>query len=243
MRSRTGGHNDVDDNRTSGHVEAGAAMTRPLLQIALDKKDLPSALEPLQKAAPNIDIIECGTVLILAEGLDAVRNIRALFPDKPILADIRIAEAGKLLSTMAFEAGASLVSVVAGASMTTVRQVCAVAAEHGGEVQIELADEWYDADKARQWREAGAQHVIVKRSRDREAAGDLSWGAEDLNRVDELASMGFKVTITGGITPTDLDVFAGHPVSIVIAGRSVAGAADPLAGAQELQDAIGRVWS
>ena len=55
--------------------------------------------------------------------------------------------------------------------------------------------------------------------------------------------MGFKVTITGGITPTDLDVFAGHPVSIVIAGRSVAGAADPLAGAQELQDAIGRVWS
>lgn len=150
---------------------------------------------------------------------------------------------GKLLSTMAFEAGASLVSVVAGASMTTVRQVCAVAAEHGGEVQIELADEWYDADKARQWREAGAQHVIVKRSRDREAAGDLSWGVEDLNRVDELAGMGFKVTITGGITPTDLDVFAGHPVSIVIAGRSVAGAADPLAGAKELQDAISQVWS
>ena len=32
-------------------------------------------------------------------------------------------------------------------------------------------------------------------------------------------------------------------VSIVIAGRSVAGAADPLAGAQELQDAISQVWS
>ena len=67
-------------------------MNRPRLQIALDKVDLPSALAPRQKAAPSIDIIECGTVLILAEGLRAVREIRALFPDKEILADIRIAE-------------------------------------------------------------------------------------------------------------------------------------------------------
>jgi len=217
-------------------------VNRPRLQIALDKVDLPSALAPLQKAAPSIDIIECGTVLILAEGLRAVREIRALFPDKEILADIRIAEAGKLLPTMAFEAGASLVSVVAGASMTTVKQVCQVAAEHGGEVQIELADEWYDADKARQWRDAGAQHVIVKRSRDREAAGDLSWGPADIARVDELAAMGFTVTITGGIKPNDLETFRGHPVGIIIAGRSVAGSDDPLAAADELQAAIARVW-
>lgn len=221
----------------------GRPDTLPRLQIALDKVDLPSALAPLQKAAASIDIIECGTVLILAEGLRAVREIRALFPDKPILADIRIAEAGKLLSQMAFEAGASLVSVVAGASMNTVRQVCAVAAEHGGEVQVELADEWYDADRARLWREAGVQHVIVKRSRDREASGDLSWGPNDLARVDELAGMGFTVTITGGITPNDLDVFAGHPVGIIIAGRSVAGAEDPLAGAQEMKSAIERVFA
>lgn len=218
-------------------------MARPRLQIALDKTDLPSALNPLQKAASSIDIIECGTVLILAEGLRAVREIRALFPDKEILADIRIAEAGKLLSQMAFEAGASLVSVVAGASMTTVRQVCAVAAEHGGEVQIELADEWYDADKARRWRDAGAQHVIVKRSRDREAVGDLSWRPDDIARIDELADMGFTVTITGGIKASDLEVFAGHPVGIVIAGRSVAGSDDPKTAAAEFQDAIARVWS
>ena len=45
------------------------------------------ALAPLQKAASSIDIIECGTVLILAEGLRAVAEIRALFPEKEILAD------------------------------------------------------------------------------------------------------------------------------------------------------------
>jgi len=218
-------------------------MMPPRLQIALDTADLPSALGPLQKAAPKIDIIECGTVLILAEGLRAVREIRALFPNREILADIRIAEAGKLLSRMAFEAGASLVSVVAGASMDTVRQVCAVAAAQGGEVQVELADEWYDSLKARQWREAGVQHVIVKRSRDREAAGDLSWGPADLDRVDELAALGFTVSITGGVTPADLAPFSKHPVGIVIAGRTIVAAKDPLAAAAELKQAIGEVWA
>ena len=215
----------------------------PKLQIALDTFDLPSALGPLQKAAPHVDVIECGTILVLCEGYHAVRAIRALFPDKQILADVRIAEAGSKIARLAFEAGADLVSCVAGASMATIEQVCKVAAELGGEVQVELADEWYDADRARAWRAAGVQHVIVKRSRDREAAGDLSWKPDDLARIDELASLGFTVTITGGISPKDLPTFAGHPVGIVIAGRSIVEADDPAAAARELKDTIERVWS
>ena len=146
----------------------------PRLQIALDTYDLPSALAPLATAVDQIDIIECGTILVLAEGMDAVRAIRAAYPDKTILADVRIAEAGAKIARMCFEAGADLVSCVAGASLTTIDQVCKVAGEFGGEVQVELADEWYDAERARRWRTLGVQHVIVKRSRDREAAGDLS---------------------------------------------------------------------
>ena len=218
-------------------------MTTPRLQIALDTLDLPAALGPLQKAAEHVDVIECGTILVLCEGYHAVRAIRALFPDKRILVDVRIAEAGAKISRLAFEAGADLVSCVAGASLTTIQQVCRVAAEFGAEVQVELADEWYDVERARAWRAAGVQHVIVKRSRDREAAGDLSWKPDDLARIDELASLGFTVTITGGISPKDLPTFAGHPVGIVIAGRSIVEADDPAAAARELKDTIERVWS
>lgn len=218
-------------------------MTTPRLQIALDTLDLPAALGPLQKAAEHVDVIECGTILVLCEGYHAVRAIRALFPDKRILADVRIAEAGAKISRLAFEAGADLVSCVAGASLTTIQQVCRVAAEFGAEVQVELANEWYDVERARAWRAAGVQHVIVKRSRDREAAGDLSWKPDDLARIDELASLGFTVTITGGISPKDLPTFAGHPAGIVIAGRSIVEADDPDAAARELKDTIERVWS
>jgi len=215
----------------------------PRLQVALDTYDLPSALGPLQKAADEIDIIECGTILVLCEGYHAVRIIRALFPDKRILADVRIAEAGEKISRLAFEAGADMVSCVAGASLTTIQQVCKVAAEYHGEVQVELADEWFDADRARKWREAGVEHVIVKRSRDREAAGDLSWKPEDMDRVDELADMGFTVTITGGVSAKDLPAFASRKVGIVIAGRSIVAADNPQAAAHELRTTIEQVWS
>lgn len=218
-------------------------MAAPRLQVALDTFDLPSALGPLQKAAPYVDIIECGTILVLCEGYHAVRAIKALFPEKQVLADVRIAEAGSKIARLAFEAGADLVSCVAGASLTTIQQVCKVAQELGGEVQVELADEWFDAERARAWREAGVQHVIVKRSRDREAAGDLSWKPEDLDRVDELADMGFTVTITGGVSPKDLPAFAGRKVGIVISGRAIVGADDPAASAKELRDTIHEVWS
>lgn len=215
----------------------------PRLQVALDALDLPGALGPLQKAAPHVDIIECGTILVLCEGYRAVRAIRALFPDKPILADVRIAEAGAKIARLAFESGADLVSCVAGASLTTIEQVCRVAAEFDGEVQVELADEWYDAERARAWRDAGVRHVIVKRSRDREAAGDLSWKDEDMDRVDELAAMGFTVTITGGVSAEDLPAFAGRRVGIVIAGRAIVGAADPAAAARRLRETLDEVWS
>ena len=222
-------------------MAADKTLERPQLQIALDTFDMPSALRPLNAAISQVDVIECGTVLIIAEGLRAVREIRALYPNKTILADVRIAEAGAVISRACFEAGASWVSVVAGASMTTVEQVAKVAQEFGGEVQIELG-ETYDPEQAREWRRLGATQVIVHRSRDAEAAGKLTWGEDDKDRIRQLHQMGFKVTVTGGVTAKDLPFFQGVPVGVVISGRGIVKADDPLAAATELRETIGRVW-
>lgn len=57
------------------------------------------------------------------------------------------------------------------------------------------------------WRRLGAKHVIVHRSRDAEAAGKLTWGADDIARIRELHDMGFTVTITGGVKTQDIAFF------------------------------------
>jgi 3-dehydro-L-gulonate-6-phosphate decarboxylase len=226
---------------TAVHDLRQAVAGRPRVQIALDTTDLPTALAPLQQVAYLVDVIEVGTILLLAEGLRAVRVIRALFPERPLLADVRIAEAGGMIARMAFEAGASWVSVVAGASLATVEQVCLVAQKFEGEVQVELG-EGYDRRQAEAWRDVGVRHVIVHRSRDAAAAGPLTWSAADLDRIDELAALGFTVTVTGGMTAAGLPVFAGHPVGIVIVGRALVRAASPLDTAEELRQAVAEVW-
>ena len=214
---------------------------RPRLQVALDSTDLATAFGPLNKVADIVDVIEVGTILIISEGLRAVREIRALYPSATILADVRIAEAGALIARQCFEAGASWVSCVAGASLTTIEQVVKVASEFNAEVQVELG-EHYSRETSASWRLVGVQHVIVHRSRDAEVAGILAWGPHDLDRVAELAEMGFTVTVTGGITASDLDVFVGSPVGVVIAGRTIVGADDPRRAALELRSAIERIW-
>ncbi len=217
-------------------------MQIPLLQLALDTHDLPSALAPLQQAAPNIDIIEVGTILCLSEGMNAVRIIRSLFPDKTILADVRIAEAGGIIAKMAFEAGADWVSVVSGAAPSTAEVVYDVAQQYGGDVQIELSDGW-TWDLAEHWREIGIDQAIIHRSRDAEAQGKLTWCTADLDNIRRLAIMGYRVTVAGSVGVDDIPMFAGIPVYIFIAGRAIRNASDPAHVAAAFQEAISRTYS
>ena len=212
-------------------------MERPKLQIALDTFDLASALAPLEKAHEHLDVIEVGTVLCLSEGMEAVRVIRQRYPDKTLLADIRIVEAGAILSKMAFNAGANWVSVFGGTSLTAIEAVWNEARKRGGDVQVEIFEDW-DKHKAKAWRDMGIEQIITHRSRDAEAKGTLSWSQKDFDRIHELSEMGFKVTITGGVTPEDIPLFTGVPVYIFIAGRAIREAADPAAAAKAFQDAI-----
>ena len=70
----------------------------------------------------------------------------------------------------------------------------------------------------------------------------MTWGENDKERIRELHDMGFKVTVTGGVTAKDLPFFEGVPVGVVISGRGIVKADDPLAAATELRDTIDRVW-
>ena len=62
-----------------------------------------------------------------------------------------------------------------------------------------------------------------------------------MDRVDELAAMGFIVTITGSLSPVDLPAFAGREVGIVIAGRAIVAAEEPVYAATELRATLEEV--
>ncbi|HAY5008803.1 TPA: 3-dehydro-L-gulonate-6-phosphate decarboxylase [Shigella flexneri] len=190
--------------------------------------------------AEEVDIIEVGTILCVGEGVRAVRDLKALYPHKIVLADAKIADAGKILSRMCFEANADWVTVICCADINTAKGALDVAKEFNGDVQIELTGYW-TWEQAQQWRDAGIQQVVYHRSRDAQAAG-VAWGEADITAIKRLSDMGFKVTVTGGLALEDLPLFKGIPIHVFIAGRSIRDAASPVEAARQFKRSIAELW-
>ena len=64
------------------------------LQLALDEMNLVDALRFADKVAEHVDIIEVGTPFVMDEGMRGVREFHRFFPDKEILADLKIMDGG-----------------------------------------------------------------------------------------------------------------------------------------------------
>jgi 3-hexulose-6-phosphate synthase len=96
----------------------------PIVQISLDLIDLNEALETAALAIrAGVDWLEAGTPLIIAEGMRGVRELRAHFPDTPIVADLKITDGGWLEAEMAIKAGANMIVVMGQAHPETIELV------------------------------------------------------------------------------------------------------------------------
>jgi len=91
-----------------------------MLQLALDFVELEEALGLLEKVHSFVDIVEIGTPTIIRYGVEAVRRVKQSFPQKLVLADLKIMDAGEGEARLAFEAGADVVTVMAVAHDETI---------------------------------------------------------------------------------------------------------------------------
>lgn len=215
-------------------------MSRPLLQLALDHTRLADAQHDVSLLKNHVDIVEAGTILCLTEGLSAVKALREQCPEKIIVADWKVADAGETLAQQAFDAGANWMTIICAAPLATIEKGHAVAQARGGEIQIELFGNWTLND-ARDWYRVGVRQAIYHRGRDAQASGQ-QWGEVDLARMKALSDIGLELSITGGITPADLPLFKDIRVKAFIAGRALAGARDPAQVAAEFHAQIRSIW-
>ena len=92
------------------------------LQLALDFVDsIDKAVAMVENVKQSIDIIEIGTPFIVNEGMRGVKMMKANFPNKEILADIKIMDGGFYEAEMAFKAGADYITVLAVADLVTIK--------------------------------------------------------------------------------------------------------------------------
>ena len=96
----------------------------PIVQISLDLTSITEALATARLAIrAGVDWLEAGTPLIIAEGMNGVRALRAEFPTAPLVADLKTMDGGWLEAEMMAKAGATHVVVMERAHAETIKMV------------------------------------------------------------------------------------------------------------------------
>ena len=132
-----------------------------IVQISLDLTSIPEAIDTARLAIRcGVDWLEAGTPLIIAEGMNGVRALRAEFPGVPIVADLKTMDGGWLEAQLMAEAGATHVVVMERAHPETIKMVVKAGRDFG--VQV-MGDNLGASDKvaaAQRLEDLGCDFVI-----------------------------------------------------------------------------------
>jgi len=204
----------------------------PVLQLALDFVDLHRALGVAREAVRGgVDWLEVGTPLLKAEGLGAVRALRAEFPHLTIVCDTKTMDAGRVEMEAAAKAGADVATVLGAAPDATIRECIEAGRNYGIRVAVDLVSVADPAARARQAAEWGAALVGVHCPIDQQMEGKDPFAA--LRAV--AAAVSLPVSVAGGVHTESAAEAVRAGASVVVVGGAIAKAEDAEAAARALK--------
>jgi len=208
---------------------------KPILQLALDFVDLKRALKSAKAGiSGGVDWLEAGTPLIKSEGLHAVRELRKLFPDSTIVADMKIMDAGRTEVETAAKAGANIVDVLGASSDATIRECIQAGKNYGAKIVVDMIAVDDVLSRAKQVEDFGADYVSVHCAIDEQMEGKDPFDV--LRQVSEALSI--PVAVAGGINSETAARAVEAGAAIVIVGGAITKAMDPEQAAREIRQGL-----
>jgi 3-hexulose-6-phosphate synthase/6-phospho-3-hexuloisomerase len=210
-------------------------MNRPVLQVALDLLDLPRAIPiAVEAVRGGADWIEAGTPLIKSEGMEAVRALRARFPDHEIVADMKVADTGALEVEMAAKAGASVVCILADADDSVIAEAVRTASVFGVRLMADLINVRDPIGRAQELERLGVHIINAHVGIDQQMIGKSS-----LHLLDELRStLGIRLAVAGGLDAITAPQAVSKGADIVIVGGTITRSAQVSESARRVRKAI-----
>ncbi len=199
---------------------------KPVLQLALDFLNLRRALRVAEEGyASGVDWLEAGTPLIKSEGLDAIRELRKRFPKATIVADMKIMDVGRIETEAAAKAGADVVSVLACASDSTIRECVEAGKNYGARIVADLIEiEEKDLQKrAKVMEKLGVDYIGVHCPIDEQMQGEDPFAR--LHKVAKVVDV--PLACAGGINSETAARALKAGAQIVIVGGAITKAKDP----------------
>jgi 3-hexulose-6-phosphate synthase/6-phospho-3-hexuloisomerase len=208
---------------------------RPLVQVALDFVDLPRALDVAREAvAGGADWIEAGTPLIKAEGLAAVRALKAEFPEHVIVADMKTMDAGRTEVEYAAKAGAGVVGVLGAASDSTIRECAEAARNYGCRLIVDMIEVADPVARAKRAQELGADYIGIHTAIDQQMRGEAPF--DTLKAVAEAVVI--PVSVAGGINSETAAAAVDAGAGIIVVGGAIIKSIDAAAATAEIRRAV-----
>jgi len=205
---------------------------QPALQIALDFVDLHRALGVAREAVRGgVDWLEVGTPLLKAEGLDAVRQLRAAYAALTIVCDTKTMDAGRAEMEAAAKAGANVATVLAAAADSTIRECIEAGRNYGIRIAVDLVNVADPVRRAVQAAEWGASIIGVHCPIDRQMAGE-----DPFSVLREVAgAVQIPVSVAGGIHSETAAAAVAAGASVVVVGGAISKAEDAEAATRQIK--------
>ena len=201
------------------------------LQVALDAGDSASLLRIARQTADTVDWLEAGTPWIMREGMRSVAALKNALPGKTIVADLKIMDAGDYEASIAFEAGARIVSVLSAASDATIIGAIQAARRVGGEVLVDMLQEKEIARRIPEVLKMGAHYIGLHNAYD-----DLVAGRDPLAEMRAFSRLApGAIVVAGGVGLDNIAEIAAHRPRTIIVGRSVTAAEAPAKAIREMR--------
>jgi len=213
---------------------------KPKLQVALDVIDLKEALRIAEQIHSFVDIIEAGTPLIKFEGIRAVKELKENFPNKLICADLKTADAGYLEVEMAAKNDADIISILADAYDTTIKEALRASYDFDVEIMADLIVSRKPIKRLKEiirlnYKGKKLTYTLAHSGLDRQSSRRAP-----LSEIDAMTKVPDcpKLAIAGGIQPSDIQNIMQYPISIIIVGGAITKSENPKDTAELLRELI-----
>lgn len=174
-------------------------MSEAKVQISIDTETLEEAMEiAAASVAAGADILEVGTPLLLGEGVHAIRAMREKYPDMPIVADVKVMDAGYAEAKMCAEAGADYICVMGVAHSATVAGCVKAGKETGIKVMADIMVMEDKVQAAKDMEAIGVDYICLHTGFDERHAEPEKNPLTDLEAVVEAVSI--PVQAVGGMS-------------------------------------------
>ncbi len=193
-------------------------LTEPVLQVALDFMHLSRALQAAKEAVEGgADWIEAGTPLIKSEGVEAVRALKRTFPDRVIVADLKIMDTGAYEVEIAAKAGADVISVMVVTDDATVLEAVKAARRYGAKVMGDLMAVKDKAKRAREVEALGVDYLCHHVSIDEQMIARTP--LKELKALTEAVRI--PIAVAGGLNTETVPQVLEAGASIIIVGGAI----------------------